>query len=161
MVNRTYTIRRDPPQPAFPQRETVSDRLASNSSRSFPGVVAGMYALPASEGTRFYKVGVPDKGKWVGWIFLSALSGSPGYWRTTPIKATAHKTSVLNAIAANPSRAAQLFGRKYQICGRCSSPLTDPRSRAAGYGATCAEKLGWHYPTDAEALAFLGETANN
>jgi hypothetical protein len=120
-----------------------------------------MYALPASEGTRFYKVGKPEKGKWVGWIFLDALSGSPGSWRTSPIKASTHKSAVLNAIANDPAKAAGMFGRKYQICGRCSSPLTDPRSRAAGYGAICAEKLGWHYPTTDEALASLGETANN
>lgn len=29
--------------------------------------------------------------------------------------------------------------------------LTDVRSIAAGYGATCAARFGWHYPSQAEA----------
>ena len=33
--------------------------------------------------------------------------------------------------------------------------LTDARSIAAGYGATCAARYGWHYPTHEEAQSTL------
>lgn len=41
-------------------------------------------------------------------------------------------------------------------CGRCFGPLTDVRSRAAGYGKACAVHAGWPYPTRGEARAILG-----
>lgn len=55
------------------------------------------------------------------------------------------------------------FGRSLTAQGICivcaaegrDPTLTDPRSIAAGYGADCAARFGWHYPTKEEAERIL------
>jgi hypothetical protein len=37
--------------------------------------------------------------------------------------------------------------------------LTDARSIAAGYGATCAARFGWHYPSQQEAETIIASWA--
>lgn len=51
------------------------------------------------------------------------------------------------------------FGARYNFCIRCSLTLdgTDGRSIAAGYGETCARRMGWPYPSAAEAREILAE----
>jgi hypothetical protein len=50
---------------------------------------------------------------------------------------------------------AAAFGRQYSFCCNCARYLDDDRSVAAGYGPTCADNLGWWYPSYAEAAAIL------
>lgn len=57
--------------------------------------------------------------------------------------------------------AAAKFGRTYGICVRCARHLTDERSIAVGYGATCASNEGWYYPTMDEALEALRSPASS
>lgn len=46
--------------------------------------------------------------------------------------------------------AAAEFGKVYGFCVNCAADLTDERSIAVGYGATCARNFGWPYPTKKE-----------
>ena len=48
----------------------------------------------------------------------------------------------LKVIAANPSKAAQDYGRRTGQCSCCGRELTDPVSIANGLGPICAEKWG-------------------
>lgn len=58
--------------------------------------------------------------------------------------------------------AAAEFGKIYGFCVNCAADLTDERSIAVGYGATCARNFGWPYPTKKElrlaAASLAGET---
>lgn len=52
---------------------------------------------------------------------------------------------------------AAALGHAHGFCFRCCKALNDKRSVAAGYGETCAKRLGFPYPTLAEAEAILVE----
>jgi hypothetical protein len=121
-------------------------------------VPSGKYAVADEDGVvRFYDVDKPTDGRWKGWTFLSSLTGAPGSWRETRVP-RATRDKVLAAIADDVEGSARLFGQKHQACGQCGSPLSNVRSRAAGYGETCAEKRGWYYPSEEAARATLNET---
>ena len=116
----------------------------------------GRYALPAEDGHFvFYKVEA-GTGKWDGYTFVKHLIGSVGSWDEQNTSKAVAK-SVLARIAENVEEAARMFGIKAKACGYCASPLSNPQSRAAGYGETCAHNHGFHYPTLAEALQILEE----
>lgn len=100
---------------------------------------AGRYALLEGDEVGFYKVDRPDKGRWIGYVFIKRLVGSPGDYREVPINANARYT-LLDAIDADSKGAMERFGRETMTCGRCGSPLTDPKSRAVGIGPICAGK---------------------
>lgn len=51
---------------------------------------------------------------------------------------------------------ARAFGHANKFCVACLKELSDIRSMASGYGATCASNHGWHYCTTEEAVAILG-----
>lgn len=117
----------------------------------------GKYALPGADGhVIFYQVDKPQSGKWAGQTWVAQLTGAPGDWRRTNL-GRRKSDEVLADIAADPVAAARLFGDKWCICGRCSSPLSNVRSRAAGFGEVCATKSGWPYPNRAEAMRMLRE----
>lgn len=120
-------------------------------------IPVGKYALPGNGGVvQFYEVYRPNKGKWEGFTFLSFLTGSVGDWSRSRVKPSLHDT-ILRRIKEDPIKWARLFGDKTKTCGRCSSPLSNIQSRAAGFGHTCARKVGWPYPTKAEAIIMLNE----
>lgn len=50
---------------------------------------------------------------------------------------------------------ATAFGRLHSFCCNCAKDLDDDRSVAAGYGPTCADNNGWHYPSYEQAAAIL------
>lgn len=50
---------------------------------------------------------------------------------------------------------AREFGVLNGVCIRCTRTLTDERSVAAGYGAVCARRMGWHYPSHDEAVQII------
>lgn len=124
---------------------------------AWPMVPAGKYVIKGRDGiSMYYEVSKPESGRWAGFSFLSQLTGRPGDWGRTKVRDQKQDT-VMRAIAADVVGAARAFGDKFCICGRCESPLTNIRSRAAGFGATCAKKLGWPYPSKAEAQVMLNE----
>lgn len=122
-----------------------------------PPVPDGRYALPAEDGHYvFYRVNSPQDGKWAGYTFVVQLIGSVGSWDERRQSRAASK-SILDRIAADPQEAARMFGLKAKACGMCGSPLSNVRSRAAGYGEICADNNGFWYPTESEAQAILDE----
>lgn len=97
---------------------------------------------PRKRTVRFYQVDLPTKPMWKGRVFVSQLFGSPGDYRKEPRRGDA-AVAIMEAIGKDPREAAATFGKETQHCGRCMSPLTHERSRAAGYGQKCASKMGW------------------
>lgn len=109
----------------------------------------GRYALYAEAGPgyktgswKFYQVDKPDQGRWKGYTFVKQLIGAPGSYRKLPIR-FAGAQAILKEIEANPKQAMIDYGLQSGVCGRCSSPLTDPDSLARGIGPKCAAKSGW------------------
>lgn len=107
----------------------------------------GRYALDTQPGgansIAFWRVSRPSNGRWAGFVFVVQLVGGVGDWREfRTTKEQAH--SIADRIVKVGAReAAARFGHEAGQCGRCLSPLSVDRSRAAGYGKICAEKLGW------------------
>lgn len=135
--------------------------IAANNE-VWPSVPAGRYALyrtgaDGQPALRFYQVDKPTEGRWAGRVFLSLLIGSPGNYTKLAIKDGRQRDEIMAAIGLDARAAAVEFGRKAGVCGRCLSPLSNLRSRAAGYGAICASKLGWPYPGEEEARRILDE----
>jgi hypothetical protein len=122
-------------------------------------VPEGRYALSAGDGHFvFYRVACPTTGSWAGHVFVSQLLGSAGNWDEQRLSRKVTSV-VLARIAADPEEAARTFGLKASACGRCGSPLSNTRSRAAGYGEICAGKQGFFYPSENEAREILDERA--
>lgn len=117
----------------------------------------GRYALPAEDGHFvFYQVDSPTEGKWAGYTFVAQLIGSVGSWSEQRLSREVSR-SVQERIAQDVEEAARMFGIKARACGYCSSPLSNTRSRAAGYGEICADNHGLYYPTEEEAREILAE----
>jgi Family of unknown function (DUF6011) len=112
-------------------------------------VPAGRYAL-AGEATdgevEFYQIryGKPG-GRWEGFLFLDRLVGAPMDGRAIAVRDRDAKRRVLDDINTDIAGAAARFGREVGHCGFCAALLTDARSRAAGYGSTCAANHGLPY----------------
>lgn len=124
----------------------------------FEAVPAGRYAVRGEDGTfDFYEVDKPDKGKYAGRTFVALLTGSVGSWRRQNLR-HANATAILAKVEkAGAEESARMFGYKARVCGYCLSPLSNPQSRVAGYGGTCAGNHGFWYPTLSEAVAILKE----
>lgn len=123
----------------------------------WPAIPAGNYALEAADGhVVFYGVDKPTHGNWPGMTFVNLLVGAPGDWREQKLGRDV-QWRILERINADPQEAARLFGYKTRSCGQCHSPLSNPRSRAAGFGEVCAGKTGWPYPSMEAALRILAE----
>lgn len=123
----------------------------------YPNVPEGKYAIQHDSGeVEFWEVNRPQEGKWKGYTFPSHIVGGVGDWQRmrSPRATIDHAMEI---IASDPIKAASLFGYKTRSCGRCASPLSTVRSRAAGYGESCAAKVGWPYPTKQEAQKMLRE----
>jgi hypothetical protein len=73
----------------------------------------------------------------------------------------------LAAFAADPGKFAGDYGKRHGCCCFCRAELTEPRSRYAGYGPTCAKNYKlpylkvseWKKLTDAERAPFEGKDA--
>jgi hypothetical protein len=106
-----------------------------------PDVPSGRYAFTADEGhTAFAKVD-HGKGQWTGRTFVVLLVGSPGHLREQRISHKASAAILAKITESGPMEAMARFGHELGVCGRCSSPLTDPESIARGIGPTCATKV--------------------
>jgi Family of unknown function (DUF6011) len=132
------------------------ERAPEGNQAEVPG---GRYGIVGADSqVRFYQVDKPKEGKWAGYTFVKLLVGAPGGWNKMPINRS-QTPQILSVIAADVAGAARIFGDKYSQCGFCSSPLSDPRSRAAGYGEICAGNHALPYPSKDAALEMLGEVA--
>jgi hypothetical protein len=63
--------------------------------------------------------------------------------------------TLLTALAKDPIKTAKAYGDITGHCCACYVPLTDPRSKTAGYGQVCAQK--WGFPWGAVAPQFMAE----
>lgn len=149
-----------PKNPA-PLSEQAATYLQNNEDQDLlealgqPKLPKGKFAIPASDHhgikLQFYNVWIHPESKN---LVLKRLVGAPGDWTKYPVRGSERKR-VLELILSNPYKFQKAFGLHFKVCGRCDSPLTDPRSRAAGYGEICAGPMGWHYPDEDEARKIL------
>jgi hypothetical protein len=108
-----------------------------------PDMPAGRYALQDNEGKwSFFQIDKPTEGRWAGYTFIKRLIGAPGQYRKEQVSATV-RYAIMDRIAKDPQKAMTDYGLQSGVCGRCSSPLTDPESLARGIGPICIQKLGW------------------
>lgn len=91
---------------------------------------------------RFYQVDKPTEGRWAGYTFIKQLIGAPGQYRKENVNAVI-RDNILKRIEEDPKQAMIDYGLQSQVCGRCSSPLSDKDSLARGLGPDCARKSGW------------------
>lgn len=152
-------LTKDPKTDKWASEHKNGECPAKAAPIELPEVPAGRFAIVGGDGTvDFYQIDRPDKGKWKDYIFLSLLLGSTDGFNRSAIKNPKAKATIMGKIqAAGIEESARLFGQKTNRCGHCLADLTNPQSRAAGYGGTCAAKHGYWYPSESEALKILGE----
>lgn len=100
----------------------------------------GHYAAvdPLDSTLKFYQVRVPKQGKWMGYVFLSQVSGD----NHIPMRNKADRDRIFAEILKNPLEALKRYGKELGHCGHCRKQLTDEESRAFGIGPVCRGKLG-------------------
>lgn len=121
-------------------KPTKPTTASASASASFRTIVAGYYAVPSLTGNNdldFFRVDVPEEGRWAGYRFVKRIiggrSGAFHIAKATQVKA-------LEAIAAEPEKAALRFGQELGRCYRCGRTLTDETSRALGIGPDCRSR---------------------
>lgn len=72
---------------------------------------------------------------------FARLSGAPGHFNRFRVP-TNVRTDLLNFIHGRHAEFAKLFADHYKVCGKCAAELTDPDSRARGFGPDCARQFG-------------------
>lgn len=106
----------------------------------FPEITAGFYAAPSLTGNNdldFWKVDVPETGRWAGYVFVKRIIG--GRDATRIPRKTQGET--LKAIRdAGPQKASERFGQELGLCGKCGRSLTDETSRQIGIGPVCRSR---------------------
>jgi hypothetical protein len=118
----------------------------------YPSIPAGYYAVLSMTGTNdldFLQVDVPDKGNWVGFLFVKrVLGGGTDGHRTERVQADTARTWMrrLNAEWALNGDAAivaaqALFGQSMGYCGKCGRELTNDQSRERGIGPDCWARM--------------------
>ena len=105
-----------------------------------------MFAVPGGDTRLKVMVKTVTRGKWSGYIFVSdgaAYGHRKNYGRQAPgANYSGEIVDQLRAIVADPKGAAVAYGRLVGRCARCSRPLEDSDSVAAGIGPICAGKWG-------------------
>lgn len=107
----------------------------------YENIIAGRYALANDGIWKFYEVQL-GKGRWTGYTFIKQLIGAPGHYKKIDVSRF-DRDDLLRRIDADVQRAMEDYGKESGICGKCSSPLTDPVSLERGIGPVCYSKLGW------------------
>jgi hypothetical protein len=101
-----------------------------------PQVRDGSYALRNEDGeVKFYKVNTGTRGKWKGFVFVSAQASDEEF----PIRNRQAKVDILAAIAKDEKAALALYGQELGRCGRCGRTLTS-EYRKLGIGPICIDK---------------------
>jgi hypothetical protein len=126
--------------------KTFVEKKADDSSKAeYRDVPAGRYAIKEKTGLgeqwRFYEV-QDGKGKWQGYKFIKRLIGAPGQYQKNPLSREA-RIPIMKVLESDPQKAMTDYGLQSGVCGKCSSPLSDPVSLARGIGPKCLAKLGW------------------
>jgi hypothetical protein len=79
--------------------------------------------------------------EWKGTRYVRKLLGAPGSFSRVKMSYGETKAAV-ELLATNPLRFGKIFADKYTCCACCLAELTDPVSRATGYGPTCRKGVG-------------------
>jgi hypothetical protein len=132
-----------------PTRKPTAHELYAQIDAALANLPTGFYALPkredATNGNRpfyFFKIH-PFRGDRKRIVMVT---GGVGAFTEVPMKVL-WQLRAAQGIAKDVAGAAALFGKETNTCGFCAakgrtSPLTHPRSVAAGYGKDCAELHG-------------------
>lgn len=104
-------------------------------------VPAGHYAVDGPEGSVFYRVDKPTKGRWDGYTFVRQQSGD----NHLRISKEVANWALVQIYRDGTEKAAKRYGKELGRCSCCNRTLTDPASIEAGIGPVCAGKRGWSY----------------
>ena len=138
-AEQAQTLRRATGRPATrtsaaPRRPLTIDRLNEALGLLHPG----RYALRRVDGgIDFLEIRQIARGR----RMVFQLHGAPGDFRRVTLSVRMQGLAALH-IAEDPAGARRLFGEQVGECSFCHSPLTQPRSRAAGAGEKCARDRG-------------------
>lgn len=86
---------------------------------------------------RFFRIDAPQRGKWVGAVFVKEQAGDELY----PVKPVGREEAVLTAVLNEGKAALVRYGLELGACGICGRTLTDEDSRMRGIGPVCWDKL--------------------
>ncbi len=100
----------------------------------------GYYAVvdPLDQVLRFFYIKAPKQGRWVGYRFLSEVSGENMF----SVRARGDRDRIFTEIAKDKLGALKRFGQEIGQCGHCRKQLTDAESREFGIGPVCRKALG-------------------
>lgn len=115
------------------------EQTTHSSTRVWPNVDAGRYALETDQGIKFYRVSRPTEGRWAGFTFVDIQASDELH----PIRNKDQRKSILEQIEVDPKGAMLRYGQLIGACGHCGRTLTDETSRQLGIGPICRGKLGW------------------
>jgi uncharacterized protein DUF6011 len=87
---------------------------------------------------RFFKLDLPQTGKWADTIFVKEQASDDLY----PVKSVDRQARILDAVLANVATALARYGQELGSCGICGKTLTDEDSRARGIGPVCLRNMG-------------------
>lgn len=87
-------------------------------------------------------ISVTDDGRYPDNKFYGAI-GTEGFWNPSST-CPDHVAQIVAEVLADPAGQLALYGQTSGYCAMCARKLTDPRSLAVGYGATCAAH--WDLP---------------
>lgn len=95
--------------------------------------------LAGEDKLRFFKLRLPQRGRWVGYVFVEEQAGPQTY----DVKHPERVAKILQAVLRDGlASALARYGKELGYCGKCSQELTDAESRARGIGPICWGKLG-------------------
>lgn len=122
-------------------RQTSGNRHLK--AADYAHVLDGRYAVASLTGNNdldFFKVDVPDKGNWAGYLFVKRIlgGGANGESRTERVsKATALGWLAKLDCDATVQQSMAIYGQAIGVCGKCGRELSDEMSRARGIGPDC------------------------
>ena len=112
-------------------------RKPDTAVEGLPVLERARYAIVTAEGLRFYRVDMPQSGKWEGRVFVSVQASDDLY----PIRNKAERERILAQIAVDPKAAMIRYTEEIGSCAICGRTLTNEDSLAAGIGPTCWAKM--------------------
>ena len=75
-------------------------------------------------------------------LYMRQLHGAPGSFNRSKLSVASVK-AIVQILASDPYKYANLFGKHYACCGSCGAELTDPVSRELQLGPECRKKFGF------------------
>lgn len=136
-------LERDEVSNIIVQLKAMSRKVGTSTQATRFTMPPGRYALNTDgREWKFYQVDQPKDGRWKGYTFIKRLIGAPGDYKKLDMS-PATRMAALSDIERDPRQAMINYGLQSGVCGRCSSPLSDPESLARGLGPICANKDGW------------------